>query len=124
MEIKKYPNGIDFYPQKSLYSQEVIFKCVYWYGGDYEVDIIDHTAASYCIRFQNLPSEVDLPMLITNVKRDLNDFKLREIVQQETHTIRDLLVAKAFAYEDQDEITPETEISDPVGFDPLSVSHD
>ncbi|SEO13942.1 His-Xaa-Ser system protein HxsD [bacterium A37T11] len=122
MEIKTYPTSIDFYPQKSIYTQEVLFKCLYWYGGDYEVEVIDHDASCYCIRFQNLPSDTDQPTLISNLKRDLHDYKLRDIVQQETQNIRDLLVAKAFAFEDPDEIIPDTEISDPVGFDPLSVS--
>ena len=53
----------------------------------------------------------------TYKKRDLIDFKLRDIVTKETQTIRELITAKAFAYFDLDD-NPATEISDPVGFNP------
>lgn len=58
--------------------------------------------------------------LISRIKQDLIDFRLREIVSRETATIRELLIAKAFAhYED---IEPVTAISDPVGFDPSEIT--
>lgn len=122
MEIKRHTNRLDFYIQKSLYSEPVIYKCFYWYGADYEVDITDHSTDTFCVRIQSKQDLNDPEAIVTKVKRDLADFKLREIVQEETRTIRELLVAKAFAYYDsEEEQYPDTEISDPVGFDPLSI---
>lgn len=48
------------------------------------------------------------------------DFKLRDIVSKETKTIRELIIAKAFAYYEEDQ-SPDTEISDPVGFNPENI---
>jgi hypothetical protein len=68
--------------------------------------------------------ENSLQKLKEKISQDLIDFKLRDIVFQETQTIRELLLAKAFAnYEIGDD--PITDVSDPVGFKPEDLSiHD
>ena len=57
---------------------------------------------------------MDLNEHLQKLERDLIDFKLREIVVKETKNVRDLLIAKAFAHQDDLE-EPPGEIADPVG---------
>ena len=49
------------------------------------------------------------------LQQDLVDFQLRQIIHEETHNLRDLIIAKAFANGNLDEL-PKGDISDPVGF--------
>lgn len=100
----------------SQYSEAVIYKCFYWYGKDFSVSI-DKMESDFAIVLTKRDDTVLNPEeLIRKINRDLNDFKLRAIVSDETRNIRELLIAKAFAhYEEED---PDSEISDPVGFNP------
>lgn len=124
MDIEIKGDKLVFYPKKSMYSQEVLFKCFYWYGSDFEVDIDDYDSAHYIVQLiPKSPSDLQKE-IIPKIKRDLADYKLRDIVSKETQTIRELLVAKAFAYENTEVEYPDSEISDPVGFNPLEISHD
>src|SRR4051794_4154319 len=87
--------------EKQLYSEKIIFKCFYWYGKNYLVSISTHSHSEYSVklkpRINNFSSEEWQPV-IEKVSRDLIDFKLRDIVTQETKNIRELITAKAFAY--------------------------
>ena len=56
--------------------------------------------------------------LIREIKSDLIDFELRQIIYQETKVIKELLIAKAFAPTDKYENEPPGEVSDPVGYKP------
>lgn len=51
------------------------------------------------------------------VHNDLLDFKLRELIADETRPVRELLIAKAFAHYDTEQPLLAA-ISDPVGFHP------
>jgi His-Xaa-Ser system protein HxsD len=62
----------------------------------------------------------DVHKLISDIKKNLIDYKLRQIVADETRQVRELIIAKAFSYEDETP-PPTTEISDPVGFDASSI---
>ncbi|WPQ63294.1 His-Xaa-Ser system protein HxsD [Chitinophaga sancti] len=103
----------------AIYSEPVLLKCFYWYAGTFEVDIAMGTISSYSIslKLKDANDTFDWEHTIQKIKQDLIDFKLRQIVTDETTTIRELIIAKAFAhYEEED--TPLTEIGDPLGFDP------
>ncbi|RYE57212.1 MAG: His-Xaa-Ser system protein HxsD [Sphingobacteriales bacterium] len=97
-----------------------LYKCFYWYGGNFDVVISHPNTQQYQIELSPKFESPDFNETISKVKRDLIDFKLRNIVTKETQTIRELIVAKAFANYD-DEENPSTELADPVGFDPLSI---
>jgi His-Xaa-Ser system protein HxsD len=103
--------------EKELYSEQVLHKCFYWYGGDFDVEIAVHSEDLFEVTLRPTNLLADLTATVGKVKRDLIDFRLREIVERETRTVRELLVAKAFAYYGIDD-TPQTEITDPVGFNP------
>lgn len=119
MKSQLLNNELIIYIEKTLYNVETLYKCFYWYGEMYDVDISEENL-SYKIRIMTKNKEEQLreiPSLLSKIKRDLIDFKLRDIVSKETKTIRELIVAKAFAYYDLNE-NPQTEISDPIGFNP------
>ncbi|PZR23324.1 MAG: His-Xaa-Ser system protein HxsD [Flavobacterium psychrophilum] len=118
MVDENYINGIfSFSLDKSIYSEEVIYKCFYWYGSDYTVNIIDKKSHFGIMMSLKSGEDLHLENLTGKIKQDLIDFKLRNIVTKETKNIRELIIAKAFAYYNDDS-DPITEISDPLGFNP------
>jgi His-Xaa-Ser system protein HxsD len=117
MKTEVENNGIRLLIEREIYSEEVLHKCFYWYGANFIVEIATHSADFFEVKLQRTNLLLDLEATVDRVKRDLVDFKLRDIVASETKTVRELLVAKAFAnYGINDD--PTTEISDPVGFNP------
>ena len=103
---------------KEVYGLDVLHKCFYWYTGDFDLDISNDGEKQFVITLESKNELQDYDLLKAKIKRDLIDFKLRDIITKDTQTIRELIVAKAFAnYEDSyDE--PIGHVSDPVGFDP------
>ncbi len=107
--------------EKSIYNLDVLHKCFYWYGSCFDVSIHDLNEKHYQIELSSQHEGASLEDTVSKIKRDLIDFKLRDTVTKETRTVRDLIIAKAFAYYDSDDNDPTTDLSDPVGFDPLSI---
>jgi len=105
---------------KNIYNEEVLYKCFYWYGSNYIVEIRASLPEEFMVRLKSKTDKADFGLLIEKIQQDLVDFKLRDIVTKETKTIRELIVAKAFAYYGLED-NPKTEISDPVGFNPMNV---
>lgn len=105
----------------NLYSSNTIFKCTYWFGDKFHVNVQQENH-DYVITLRPMPNanipEGELPYYLQKLERDLVDFHLRDIVNRETSSIRALLVAKAFSNGEYDEAPP-GEITDPVGFAPL-----
>jgi His-Xaa-Ser system protein HxsD len=119
-DIVELYNQLIFTVDSHLYSEDVIYKCFYWYGADYAVDI-QREGLSFKIVLSSKSGEpIDTIVLCDKIRKDLVDFKLRDIVSKETKTIRELLTAKAFANYGM-ENAPITEISDPVGYDPTVI---
>lgn len=113
-------DGVIVIVDKEIYNVDILHKCFYWYGANYDVTIADFDNSKYKIELTAKFEETDKNEIQSKIKRDLIDFKLRDTVTKETQTIRELIVAKAFAYYEEDN-NPKTELSDPVGFDPLSI---
>jgi His-Xaa-Ser system protein HxsD len=65
-----------------------------------------------------LSNDGNIKKILPKIENDLLDFKTREIVSLETKNIRELLIAKAFAFEDEFDEPAPGNINDPVGFDP------
>ncbi|MGV0977371.1 His-Xaa-Ser system protein HxsD [Empedobacter falsenii] len=119
MDKINYKKGVlNFNLNKPYYSDSVVNKCLYWYLDKYNVDIISFLENfNIKISLKN-GDEFDEEELIFRIKNDLIDFKLREIVINETSNLRELINAKAFANYDFSIIEKNSfEISDPVGFD-------
>lgn len=110
--------NIVFFADKSLYSKDAVFKCLYWYGANYYTSVSlegDSYKISLVPKEESAFSENDIQNILHKLENDLVDFNLRDIVTKETQNIRDLLVAKAFSNGEFDELPP-GDISDPVGF--------
>jgi len=69
------------------------------------------------ITISDFPEELEFDDILTTIKKDLIDFKTRDIVAKETANIRTLLIAKAFANNDEFDEVPFGDINDPIGFD-------
>jgi radical SAM pair-associated protein len=102
-----------------IFDKDVVQKCFYWYTGDYEVyfSILNDNQQQITLHAKS-DEIIDEDLLKLRINTDLNDYQLRAIVSQETNTIRELIIAKAFANFDDEEINHQYEISDPVGFNP------
>lgn len=108
--------------QAALYNERVLHKCFYWYAGDYEVDIdLLEPEKRFLILLRPKSGQFDsatLEALERRIRQDLIDFKTRDIVATETRTIRELLIAKAFAHSDDLDQPPPGDVADPIGFTP------
>ena len=111
-------NKIEISIDGNLYSQVVVTKCLYWLTGKYLIDIVSK-GNNYIVSISKLDlndiSESEEQEINSKISRDLIDFKLREIINKETHNIRELLIAKAFSHGQFDE-NPPGSVDDPVGF--------
>lgn len=103
------------------YSEAVLFKCFYWYGNTFQVDIRKSGETTFEVTLKCIETAdvQDWEAITTRIKRDLVDFRLRQIVTEETRIVRELIIAKAFAYYEEE--MPVSGITDPVGFDPQHV---
>lgn len=120
-EIGFTEGTLTFCLEKSLYSEAVIYKCFYWYLENYSFDLRSNDINYYIVLKRKGSAHFDEEELIFNIKNDLADYKLREIIHHETQNIRELIIAKALSnYEE--ELTISSIISDPVGFDPNSIN--
>jgi len=59
----------------------------------------------------------DIQALISDIRKNLIDFKTRDLVAKETADIKALLIAKAFANEEDFDEFPPGDLNDPLGFD-------
>ncbi|WP_290795801.1 His-Xaa-Ser system protein HxsD [Flavihumibacter sp. UBA7668] len=119
-----YNNCIEIFVP-SQYNMQVVHKCLYWFTGKYDIEIIDAVnGINVKISPLNVPFKEDEKNEIRiRINKSLIDYYLREQIQKETKTIRELIIAKAFSHFD-DEIIPESLVSDPIGFDPHKLSND
>ena len=93
---------------KSIYSDSVISKTVYWLSGDFQI-IRRNDGDNEIITATPLNDGVSTDTFESRLFSSLNDFKLREIVANETRDIKTILYAKAFA---EDETLSEEDIHD------------
>ena len=113
-------DAVRFHVGTDVYPEDVVFKALYWYGGDYDIDVLaapngpDWNAPAAWRRgdLGRAPERAS-PRVCA---RDLVDFRTRAIVARETQTVRELLVAKAFADTDAFDQEPPGSPEDPVGF--------
>ena len=87
---------------KQIYDDAIISKAVYWHTADFIVDR-NLNGKFETITFQskkNAISEAEKENVLQKFNQDLNDYKLRQIVSQETEDIRTILYIKAFANND------------------------
>ena len=81
---------------RNIYSDECISKSVYSLADRYVIrrTIVDDNEEELFV----IPKgEMDESVIETEVINSLNDYKLRSLIEKETHDIRIVLYAKAFA---------------------------
>lgn len=110
--------GLELVLENAHYSDSMLHKCFYWYTRDYQVLIEPLDEGRSRVRLQPKEGAAFPAAILDQVHNDLLDFRLREMVAEETRTVRELLIAKAFAHYDTEQPL-RTGISDPVGFHPL-----
>lgn len=81
---------------RKIYSDSVITKAVYWLSNDYAIKRISISPEIEEIEFIGLDKEAT-ENAISRLMPLLNDYKLREIISNETKEIKTILYAKAFA---------------------------
>ena len=87
---------------KQIYDDAVISKVIYWHTTDFVIDR-NSNGNFEIVNFQskkNEISETEKEKMLQKFNQDLNDYKLRQIVEQETKDIRTILYIKAFANND------------------------
>jgi His-Xaa-Ser system protein HxsD len=87
---------------RQIYDDAVISKAIYWHTADFVITRKVNANAE-TITFQtkkNELSEFEKENALQKFNQDLNDYKLRQIIEQETNDIRTILYVKAFANND------------------------
>jgi His-Xaa-Ser system protein HxsD len=91
---------------EQVFPLEIVLKASYWLTGEYEVDIQRNADRRLVVirvrRAAAALSPDERVQLEAHLRRDLVDFRTRAVVESETRTLRELLVAKAFAHGDED----------------------
>lgn len=94
---------------KKIYSDSVISKAVYWMSADYKIVRESLDESTEQVDFTAINKDVMDSSAEMKFNQLLNDFKLRQIVADETRDIKTILYAKAFA---EDEELSEEDIHD------------
>jgi His-Xaa-Ser system protein HxsD len=88
---------------KRIYEDSVISKAIYWHTSDFIIERNISDKYFETITFQsknNQKNDKTCQVVLSKFNQDLNDFKLRQIVNQETKDIRTILYVKAFSNND------------------------
>lgn len=84
----------------NVFNNAVITKTLYWIESDYFVfwNTLNDNKENIILEKKNSPiSDKEFLKLKNQINQSLIDFKTRDIVNQETKNIRDILYIKAFA---------------------------
>lgn len=95
-------NTIEFGIDTKLFNDQVITKTLYWHSGKYIISQ-EYSLNSLQIQFEKIEgliSDEEFISLKSSLSQMLIDFKTRAIVNQETKNIREILLIKAFANND------------------------
>jgi His-Xaa-Ser system protein HxsD len=95
-------NSIEFGIDTSIFNDAVITKTFYWLSDDFSV-FQETSSDKLTVTLEKQKgsiSDQDFILLKTKINQDLIDFKTRDIVNQETKSIREILLVKAFANND------------------------
>lgn len=86
---------------RRIYSDSVISKAIYWLSGDFIIvrSLLDDDIEQLSITANS--DSIDEITIENKLMQALNDFKLRQIIADETRDVKTILYAKAFA-EDED----------------------
>lgn len=87
---------------RRIYSDAVISKAIYWHTSNFVIERIAEKDFETLV-FQSKEKELictDKEIVLQKFNQDLNDYKLRQVIAEETKDIRTILYVKAFANND------------------------
>lgn len=114
--IQNDSTTFELHIDSAMYNTAVLHKCFYWYSDKFSIDI-DRQKENTIVTLSNVPEDLVFEEVLVKIKKDLIDFKTRDIVATETSSIRALLTAKAFANSDEYDELPPGSVEDPAGFE-------
>ncbi len=87
---------MEIFIDRRIYTDACISKAIYSLSGDYSIsrNIIDDNTEKITIEAIKEDNQKAMQNLLFTA---LNDYKLRQIIEEETHDIRVILYAKAFS---------------------------
>jgi len=87
---------------KQIFDDTVISKAIYWHTENFVIDRkqIGNSESITFVTKSNEISETEKDNVLQKFNQNLNDFKLRQIIHQETKDISTILYIKAFANND------------------------
>ena len=92
---------------RNIYSDACISKALYSLSNDYSIRrTLENNVETLSVT--SLGEEKEPSLVEAQIFNTLNDFKLRQVIEDETHDIRTILYAKAFA--DFDDIDSDDEV--------------
>lgn len=99
----KSQNLIEFKIDSNVYNDTVISKVLYWLSGRYIIgqQSFEFVRKVSLEKIEGVFCEDELLVLKKELSQKFIDFKTRDIIQKETKTIRELLIIKAFANDDE-----------------------
>lgn len=108
--------AITFLLDSRIFSKNGIMKCLYWYSKEFQISVKLKDEFFFDIRLvaNTEMSENEKKNFEKKLNQEFIDYNLRDIVSQETKTIRELIIAKAFAHGEFDE-EPKGDLMDPLG---------
>ena len=87
---------------RKVYNDAAISKAVYWHTENFLINReVNGNAETISFKAKkNEISETEKENILQKFNQDLHDYKLRQIIEQETKDIRTILYIKAFANND------------------------
>lgn len=83
--------------EESVYSKEALFRACYWFTDRCHLFISRAQPATFAVRVKAKPGGPALETVAGEFKNALLDQQVRQDLSRETSTLRQLIVAKAFA---------------------------
>lgn len=97
-------NSIHFSVDTQIYNDTVISKVLYWLTDLYLINrktLTDTIQSIELKKKDGIFTQEEVSQLEREINQDFIDYKVRDIVGQETRNIRDILYVKAFANNDE-----------------------
>lgn len=97
-------NTVHFSVDTLIYNDAVISKVLYWLSDLYLINRNTSTDTIQSIELRKkdgIFTQEEVDQLDRKINQDFIDYKVRDIVGQETRNIRDILYVKAFANNDE-----------------------
>jgi len=92
---------LQFSVQSEVYSEAILFKSLYWLTSRAGFEVSKPAAETFLISVkplgENFPNE-EREDILARIRTNLVDFKVRDMVNQETMLVRSMIIAKAFAH--------------------------